>query len=207
MELEDLYSDIQIKSFLQDYPTQEWPSILKKLIYHSISSYKSFTSLGFNPGKSVPGLKLKLEDTKISKSKDSNRQNTPNRSTSHTNFQKKCSGSHSCRHTSQSKSTAKSFKFEKNPAKRLVGKEIVSFRERRTVGNLGFQSHIFMVEESDKKGIDSLALDEVKKVVEVKPAEKLVPRLLKPVEIKAIKPHNISSTSAQVFCSSSELSD
>ena len=64
-----------------------------------------------------------------------------------------------------------------------------------------------MVEESDKKGIDSLALDEVKKVVEVKPAEKLVPRLLKPVEIKAIKPHNISSTSAQVFCSSSELSD
>lgn len=209
MELEGLYSDSQIKSFLQDYPSQEWPSILKKLIHHSITSYKSLSSINFHKEKPVPGLKLKLEEKKLTKPKDSNRQITPNRSTSHTNFQKKCSGSHSCRHTSQSKSTSKSFKIDKYPARKLIGKEIMSCKERRTVGNLGFQSHIFMIDETElkEKENDKSGLEEIKKVVEMKPSEKLIPKLLKPVEIKPIKPHNISSTSAQVFCSSSELSD
>ena len=206
MELEGLYSDSQIKSFLKDYPSQEWPSILKKLIHHSITSYKSLSSINLFKEKSIPGLKLKLEEKKSAKPKDSNRQITPNRSTSHTNFQKKCNGSHSCRHTSQAKSTSKSMRFDKHPSRKLIGKELINCKERRTVGNLGFQSHTFMIEDSDKKENKNYkpALDLTKSVIEMRPAEKLIPRLLKPV---AIKPLNISSTSAQVFCSSSELSD
>jgi hypothetical protein len=212
MEIEDFYSDGLIKSFLQDFPAQDWPAILKKLIYHGISSYKSLQALGFPVSKQVPGLKLHLENFKVVKAKDSNRQNTPNRSTSHSNFQKKSSGSHSCRHTSQYKSAGKSFKFDRQPpAKKLVGKELCTKERKPTT--LGFQSHIFTVDECEKRGsssaYSSFPSESFKKAFssELKPAERLIPKLLKPVELKQAKPHNTSSTSAQVFCSSSEISD
>lgn len=215
MDFEDLLSEPQIKEFLRDFPEQEWKSMIKKILIYGISSYKSLIAVGLASVKPVPGLKLKGDEHKEQscKSKDSKRFNTPNRSTSHSNFHKRCSGSHSCRHTSQNKSTAKSFKFDKAlPAKKLVGKEILP-KAKNSVGSLGFQTHIFMVDESVgansiSKNLKSEEDSKKQSVPEViKTGDRVIPKLLKPVELKQIKNHNFSSISAQVFCSSSEVSD
>ena len=215
MDLDELLSEPQIKNFLQDFPQQEWKLTLKKILLYGIASYKSLMSVGLAICKPVPGLKIKPDETKdhSHRTRDSHRGNTPNRSTSHSNFHKKCSGSHSCRHGSQYKSTAKSFKFDKvPPAKKLVGKEIAG-KGRTVIGGLGFQSNIFTIEDS---GIGSMLSvnrkpdEEVKKSATleiVRAVDKVVPKLLRPVELKQIKNHNLSSISAQVFCSSSEISD
>lgn len=215
MDLDDLLSEPQIKNFLQDFPQQEWKTTLKKILLYGIASYKSLMSSGLAMCKPVPGLKLKPEETKehSHRTKDSNRGNTPNRSTSHSNFHRKCSGSHSCRHGSQYKSTAKSFKFDKvPPAKKLVGKEIGP-KGKSVIGGLGFQSNIFTIEDSEIGtfiSVNKKSDEEVKKSATseiVRPVDKVVPKLLRPVELKQIKNHNLSSISAQVFCSSSEISD
>lgn len=215
MDFDDILSEPQIKEFLQDFPQQEWKSMVKKILIFGINSYKSLVAVGLATVKPVPGLKLKVDENKEQscKSKDSKRFNTPNRSTSHSNFHRKCSGSHSCRHASQNKSTAKSFKFDKPlPAKKLVGKEILP-KVKNSFGSLGFQTHIFMVDES----VECNSISKNQKISEdpqkqpapeqLKPAEKPIPKLLKPVELKQPKNHNFSSISAQVFCSSSEVSD
>jgi hypothetical protein len=103
-----------------------------------------------------------------------------------------------------------------NPAKKLIGREIVTTRENKGKSEnlLGFKAITFRVDENlnkggedGKKGIEGSKSGAVK-IRENLSGGKEAPKVLRAVEIKQERhPHNFSSISAQVFCSSSEISD
>lgn len=179
----------------------------------------------------VPALKLQISELKTSNKKNTSdssfQKNQPTRSNSNSNFEKKNKEPRSHRYRSQNKINFKENKKikllnGKYPTK-LVGREINTTRENKTNGFFEKKNEkkSFLMRISDKKSekeeSSSLSTynptDDMQKIFRHDFGkiinENSIPKILQPIEIKPPKHrgHNFSSISAQVFCSSSEISD
>ena len=159
--------------------------------------------------------------------------NIPCRSTSQNNIAKKSQGNQRSFHNSHNRSTPKGIKLVKYhngkyPTK-LIGREFVTSRESRNKGELdksilGNKALTGRFPEKKIQKFIRAEKDENSSLSTFNPTEDMqkvfrndfgkplisnsIPKILQPVEIKAPMHHaNFSSISAQVFCSSSEISD
>ena len=211
--------------------------IKKTLMYgiHSLKALEAVgltSPKSENRNQKVPALHFQIAELKIAEVKKNIKDiqttlksSEPNRSNSHSNLYKKSERSN--RHSSQNRLTPRASKQAnyhngKFP-KKLIGREIATARDNRSHRNesekikLSNKSITNRKNEklSEKDENSSLSTfhptEDMQKVFRIdfgKALDKSIPRILQPVEIKPLMHHhNFSSISAQVFCSSSEISD
>lgn len=236
MEINLLIQEQVIKDYLKDFPSAEWETVLKKTLLYGIHSLKALETVGLASTKieKVPALRLQIAEMKIAEVKknikeiqSSLKKNDKNRSSSnigHKNLQE----AHANRYKSQNRLTPRCKKKIKIPEgkypTKLIGREIVTSRESRYIeDNKNKLRHdkakTFRnsIKECHKDQNSSLSTfnppDDMVKVFKNDfsrlQLQNSIPKILHPIEIKqpGHRGHNFSSISAQILCSSAEVSD
>lgn len=218
MEFNDLLQEPAVKEYLKDFKPNEWKSIIKKTLLYGIHSLKALQKVGLVSPKAAKVPALQIADLKSENSKKHIKpEHTPNRSNSHSSL---CKKHESAQQKSLQRLTPRSKQSKYHNGKyptKLIGREICTTRETRQLrldpSKAKAVTHRKSSEKDESSSLSTFnPTEDMQKVFRIDFAgqvhDKSIPKILQPVEIKPkLRHHNYSSISAQVFCSSSEVSD